>query len=251
VITKIITLMNITTLSKDELYDCVQLIKHLPELLGINCTQLCYYLKKSQNKKHNAYDILNIQKILKIPPYLTISLKIFTWLLNEVILKYEANNWKPYLQLYTDRGGKFCYHNLIYKNNNCLSDLDDYNNYILDHINHSSHHDGYCICEKFDDNCKAFDLIEGLVSDTRQISLDCALSSSSSSIDEYLDNCESHIDDLISWKIPFRDGIQYTHYPISWLLDNFETLFRGNVDDIKLNGIINKTKSEMEKSKMT
>lgn len=236
-------MIDITTLSKDDLYECIQLIKHIPSI-GIDGTRLFFYLKKSQNKKHIAYDIQRIQKILDIPQHLKISTIIFNWLLNDIILKYDTHNWKPYLRLYTDRGSMFCYHNLIYKTNNYnnISNLNDYNDYILNHINHSSHYDGYCICYPERDNGRTFNLIEGLVSDTRQIMVE-------EPIEEYLDKIDSNIDDLIRWEIPFRDGIQYTHYPISWLLDNLETVFRGNVNNIKLDSIIKKVKYEIERCK--
>lgn len=153
-------------------------------------------------------------------------------------------------------GYDFCYHNIVFQTHKyCeIQNLSDYNDYILKHIAPKSHYHGVCICpsqyEK-EEGCHSCDLIESLVSDSREISMDSAIQyqysgSGFKNINEYFDNIESDIDDLINWKIPFRDNNIDTYYPISWLMINLEEVYRGKVDNIQLDNVIQKVKYQME-----
>lgn len=220
----------VTDMCKDILYDSVQLIKHIHGL-EVNNNRFYFRLNRGQRVKDIKSAQLSVREILTIPQHLKIPRIMFEWLYAHV-LRYDRDNWKAYMQLYTSRGNALCYHYLVYKKCN---NIPDYNDYILQHIIDKT----TCICT--DTDIRPFDLIEMLVSDSRRISFEAVLNEAAEqrTIAQVLDDLESDIDDLIDWKIPFRDSIN-THYPIRWLLENLESEFRGHVSDTKLDNIINK-----------
>jgi hypothetical protein len=227
----------VADMCKDILYDSVQLVKHVHGL-EINNNRFYFRLNRGQRVKDIKSAQLSVREILAIPQHLRIPRIMFEWLYDHV-LRYDRDNWKAYMQLYTSRGNALCYHYLVYKKCNNVTNLPDYNDYILHHISNKA----TCICSDAD-NSRPFDLIEMLVSDSRRILFEAVEGEHQSTIAQVLDDLESDIDDLIDWKIPFRDNTD-THYPISWLLENLESEFRGHVSDTKLDNIINKVQNQM------
>lgn len=222
------------SLSKDEVYNYVQMMKHMDNLkIQNNCMNFDISKKSKKNQ------LISIRKFLQLPENVHMTPYIFLWFF-EFVEKYDTNNWKAYFELFTSRGGKLCYHYLLSPHwCNVSSPLyeykNEYNKYILNHIDKDSFNNGRCVCQSETDTGIPYDLMEGFMIDVFKDNYahvnytgDDTIIEEGQKIIKGLVILYDVFNQYIEWGIPVKTNKENSYYPI----DQFDNYYKDYIDNL-------------------